>query len=297
MDEPWADASFAAQPTAEYLPDAQPPAGYGSEAQPPAIYRPPPAFAPPAFRVAPLNEAQVLGGTTYPDRQTYPDPLPDGDEFPSHARPSWHPSRLVRRDRGERRRRRVSIAVVAAVVVALSSIVAALITDGSQGSHPTRGLLVPDSVDEYTRISTLTSAQLHGLFATTGGTFGAIPAADLEAAQVGVYQANDLSSMVFIGFTAADSPSIGAQLRTEPADKVADGVLDSAAPSSPSIAADAGPLGGALRCARLVLAGQEAIAGVWADRDTLGIVVVVDTGATTTHTSAVTRDLRAEAEH
>lgn len=279
VDEPWSSGALPAPP--------------------PSGYEPPPAFAPPVFRVAPLNETQVLGGTSYP-HLPYAQPL----AYPAPYGPSpyppvaWHPSitwQPTQHDSRARRHRLISIGTVAALVVALGAIAAVLVS-GAGGRHMSRSLSLPESVDEYSRISTISGAQLRGLFT---GTFATMPIADLEAAKVAVYDANDKGqpSLVFIGFSAQDSPSVGAQLHTEPADDVAADVLNSGGASSPPVKVDAGPLGGALKCAHVDVGGEDAIAGVWADHDTLGIVLIVDSTGTTSHTSAVTRDFRAKAEH
>ncbi len=62
---------------------------------------------------------------------------------------------------------------------------------------------------------------------------------------------------------------------------------------------DAGPLGGSLRCGKAHVDGLFASVGVWADSDTLGLVLLFDPslGPSTEETGAVTRAFRAQAEH
>jgi hypothetical protein len=264
-------------------------------------YVPPPAFAPPAQRVPPLNETEVLGRTSYPyapPAYAYAQPQPPVAWYPA---PGWQPPHL---DVRARRRRHLSVLTSVAVIAALVAIGAVLLS-GSTTTHP-RSLSLPSSVDDYTRVRTLSGQQVNSMFSGSGGTFGVIPPADLAAARVGVYAelSDDDPTMLFIGFTGQDSPSIGAQLRTGPAGLVAEQVLDGAGATTGPQQVDAGPLGGAMRCAIVDIDGDDASVGVWADDDTLGIVLIVGstitthtTAPTTAHTSLVTRDFRAAAEH
>lgn len=248
-------------------------------------YRPPPPFAPPAYRVPPLNEGAVLGATSYGPQSA---PVPDIAPFPAY--------------RYGRPRRRPALLIAVSVIAALIAIVAALVS----GGHPrhVRSLALPSSVDDYTRVTTLTGPRVRSLFTAAPAAFAGIASDDLAHAIVGVYQDDaDLHpSMLFIGFTAHDSPSLGAQLRHSSADTIAARVLGGAGATSTVLSVDAGPLGGALRCATVDLDGAEGGVGVWADRDTLGIVLLVDPaliGAVppTGRTATVTREVRAAAEH
>jgi hypothetical protein len=246
----------------------------------PPDYLPPPPFAPPALRVAPLNETQVLGRTSYPNGPYAPPPT----AYQPSAYPppiTWHPTRTAQRNAGSRRRVTMSFVTAGVAVVALVAIVTVLV--GGATDHTARSLSVPDSVDEYTRISTISGSELRGLFGQ-GGVFGTVPADDLAAAKVAVYGQRD------------DSQPSGTQLRHDSADQVTSDVLDGAGSTGTPLIVNAGPLGGALKCANLSLDGEQASAGVWADDDTLGIVLIIDS-TITQHTSTVTRDLRAKAEH
>lgn len=254
-------------------------------------YVPPPAFAPPAQRVAPLNEVAVLGQSSYPPGP-YPQPVPPW--FP----PAPPPPALV-----AKRQRRVSLVVSVAVVAALIAIGAVLVS-GATARDP-RSLSLPRSVDEYTQVSTLSGAQVQHVFAG-GSAFGGLPSADLDSAKVGVYSAmgEPGPSMVFIGFDADESPTLGSQLHNTASDVVATQVLVGAGAGAGVQHVDAGPLGGALQCATIDLSGQSASVGVWADHDTLGIVLIVDSTLTahgaarsTAHATKVTRDFRTAAEH
>jgi hypothetical protein len=257
-------------------------------------YVPPPAFAPPAQRVAPLNEVAVLGRSSYPPG-LYPQPAPAW--FPPPPPPPLSEAHLAKRQR------HVSVVVSVAVVAALIAIGAVLIS-GATARDP-RSLSLPRSVDEYTQVSTLTGPQVQHVLAG-GSAFGSLPSTDLDSAKVGVYSAlgEPGPSMVFIGFDADESPTLGSQLHHTAADVVAAQVLVGAGAGAGVQHADAGPLGGALQCATIDLSGQSASVGVWADHDTLGIVLIVDSTLTAhgaarsiAHATHVTRDFRAAAEH
>lgn len=244
-----------------------------------------------------MNETAVLGRTSYaPSSGVYaPPPLA---WYPPTA---WQPRHL---DGTARRRRTVSVLTAMAVLTALVAICAVLLSS-SPATHHVRSLNLPTAVDNYTKVSTLNGSQVRSMFTAGGGPFGSMTARDLDGARIGVYAALDDTdpTLLFIGFTGHDSPSVGAQLRTDPAASVADQVLSGAGATTGSTTVDAGPLGGAMRCAIVDLDGQHASTAVWADADTLGIVLIIDptistrAGSTTAHTSAVTRDLRAKAEH
>ncbi len=260
-----------------------------------AGYQPPPPFAPPVYRVAPLNETQVYGRSSYP---------PGADAPGGDAAGRWSPVTEVARqwpripglpERTGTRRRRVSIAVAGAVVAALAVIAAVLVT--APAGHRPRTLTLPEAVDEYARLSTLNGAQLSPLF-DDGGRLAAIPVEDLTAATVAVYgdRSDTANTLIFIGFSASDSPTVGRELRHEAAADVTASLLAGVGSTSRPVRVDAGPLGGAMRCGSLDLRGVSASAGVWADRDTLGIVLIVGFSPTE-HTSVVTRDFRGRAEH
>jgi hypothetical protein len=263
-------------------------------------YVPPPPFAPPPLRVAPLNEAAVLGRTSYP-HGPYAQPVTPPPAAAWYPASGWLPPHL---DDSARRRRSLSVLVSLGVIASLVVIGTVLLSGSS--THRARSLSLPESVDNYTKVSTLSGAQVRSMFTAGAGTFGAVPADDLAAARVGIYAElnNTEPSMLFIGFTGQDSPSIGAQLRTGPAGEVAEAILSTAGATSGPQSVDAGPLGGAMRCATVDVDGDAATIAVWADDDTLGIVLIIGstltahtTAPTTAHTSSVTRDFRAKAEH
>lgn len=253
-------------------------------------YVPPPAFAPPELRVAPLNEISVLGTSSYPATA---EPAPIGF--------GWH---APQRDVSARRRRVTSVLVAVCVVAALATIATVLVS--SVVGSPRHTLSLPDSVGSYTRLNTLAGGQVESLFAAGTATFRGVGLDDLHGALVGVYGALDGTqpSMLFIGFRADDSPTIGPGLHTEAAADVAAQVLDQPGSTIAPQSVDAGPLGGAMRCATVVLDGALASAGVWADHDTLGIVLLDQStltahsaGASNKHTGVLTRQFRAAAEH
>lgn len=251
-------------------------------------YTPPPAFAPPALRVAPLNESAVLGATSYPPGQyaAYEQPA-----WPTPSQPSWEQADRTARNRS------LTVLVSLGVAAALVAVATILLTSATR--HDRRSLSLPQSVDEYTKVQELSGIQVQSLF-KTGGSFGAqIPLDDLASAVVGLYSepGHVDPTMLFVGFTAQDSPSIGSQLHTDPADSVTERVLTGAGTTTPTFV-DAGPLGGSMRCARIDVDGVDGAVGVWADQDTLGIVLLLEpTTPTTGRTSTVTREFRAASEH
>ncbi|HEY8302093.1 MAG TPA: hypothetical protein VIG48_09350 [Jatrophihabitans sp.] len=258
-------------------------------------YEAPAPFAPPSLRSAPLNEQAVYGRSTYPHSPMVPVPVAPPPPAPGQWQPGvgWVPA--GHRTRSAARRR--TIAMVAAVSLALVAVIGALAI-GRAG--PTgHSLSLPESAGSYVRISALSSDHIRSIFGSTGA-FGAIPAADLGKARIGIYGRGGQSapSALFIGFSAADSPNIGRQLHVEAADQVTSDVLTSAGAAT-GVAVDAGPLGGSLRCGRAHVDGLFAEVGVWADGDTLGLVLLFDPALSpsTAQTGAVTRAFRAEAEH
>jgi hypothetical protein len=272
-------------------------------------YVPPPPFAPPPLRVAPLNETAVLGRTSYPHGPYLTGAYGHAPPYGAYPPPAvawypptaWQPRQL---DGTARRRRTVSVLTAMGVITALVAICAVLLSS-SPATHRARSLSLPTAVDNYLKVSTLSGSQVRSMFTAGGGTFGSVTTSDLDGARVGIYAALDdtAPTMLFIGFTGHDSPSVGAQLRTDPAAAVTDDVLSGAGAAGGSTTVDAGPLGGAMRCAIIDVDGQNASVAVWADADTLGIVLIIDpslsvrAGSTTAQTSAVTRDFRAQAEH
>jgi hypothetical protein len=254
----------------------------GSKDVPENGYVAPLPFAPPAFRVAPLNETEILGRSTYPPAETT----------------GWRPVPLPNRGRSPRARRRVTVGIAVAVVASLVAIGTTL--SSGADSRQTRSLSLPDTVDTYSQVTHLDGAQVSSLFAAAGGTFGGIGSDDLRGAVVGIYAdvGDSEPNLLFVGFTAADSPRLGARLRAGSPDSLATAVLD----GTPALRVDPGPFGGAMRCANIDLDGELATVGVWTDQDTLGIVLIVAAPpatmpSTPAETASVTRDFRAAAEH
>ena len=170
--------------------------------------------------------------------------------------------------------RRRTIALVAAVSLALLAVVGALAVGHAGPSR--RSLSLPESAGAYVRLSTLSGDHIRSIFGSSGA-FGNIPSVDLAKARIGIYgrSAQGSPSALFIGFAAADSPDIGQQLQAEAAAQVTSDVLAGAgAPAATEV--DAGPLGGSLRCGKAHVDGLFASVGVWADSDTLGLVLLFD---------------------
>lgn len=264
-------------------------------------YEPPAPFAPPSLRGAPLNELYVLGRTTYPASPMqpvayppighgYPPPPPAGPWSPGQG---WAPQQTV--DRSARRR---TIAVVVAVGLVLVAVLAVLSVSAAGPSR--RSLSLPDTAGPYLRLSSVSGSQISSIIGSHG-TFGSIPDSDLAKAKIAIYArgAQSAPRALFIGFDAADSPTVGGQLRSEDAAQVTDSVLAGAGAAGNSVAVDAGPLGGSMKCSAVRVDGLDATVGVWADADTLGVVLLFDPtlGPSLPQTGAVTRMFRAQAEH
>jgi hypothetical protein len=258
-------------------------------------YRPPAPFAPPALRTPPLNEWQVLGRSTYPDSQLHPPPaVPPGvtQWYPGQG---WvpHPHKAT-----ERTLRHRTVIVVASVVAALLTLVGFLaITDSGPRTHT---LSLPDTAGPYVKLSTLSPSHITTIFGSNG-TFGSIPSADLAHAKVGVYGrgSGGAPTLLFVGFSADQSPTIGEQLRSEDSAQVTQDVLYGAGGATAPQIVDAGPLGGSMKCSNVRVDGLDAAVGVWADSDTLGVVLLFDPTVIPgpESTGAVTRTFRSRAEH
>ena len=95
------------------------------------------------------------------------------------------------------------------------------------------------------------------------------------------------------------APSTGLTMVSRIGVRVADTVLAGAGVEANSVAFSAGPLGGALKCSAVRVAGLDATVGVWADSDTLGMLLLFDPtlGPALPQAGAVTRTFREQAEH
>jgi hypothetical protein len=197
-----------------------------------------------------------------------------------------------------RARRRVTVGIALAAVASLIAIGTTL--SSGENARQARSLSLPETVDSYAQVTHLDGRQVETLFASAGGTFTGIASDDLRHAVVGIYANIGASdpNLLFVGFSAADSPRLGARLRAGSPDSLAAAVLG----ATPAQRVDPGPLGGAMRCANINLDGELATVGVWTDQDTLGIVLIVAAPpatmpSTPAETASVTRDFRAAAEH
>lgn len=268
-------------------------AGGGSE---PSDYRPPAPFAPPAYRTPPMNEREVLGRSSYPGPPPFLQPATQAWLMPSPPPP---PPPMSDAAKHASRTRHRTTAVVVTLAVALVAVVAALLV-GSTSTHRARSLSLPDTAGGYVKLSTISGSRITTILGSSG-TFGTIPNDDVAHAKVGIYGRGPQSapSLLFIGFNASDSPTLGRQLRSEDPRHVTEDVLDGAGAASTALTVDAGPLGGSLRCGAVRMDGVDAAVGVWADPDTLGMVLVIDPVAppSVSRTGEVTREFRGKAEH
>jgi hypothetical protein len=258
-------------------------------------YEPPPAFAPPLLRTAPLNESEVLGRTSYPDgpyASWFPPTSPPLKPTPVTALPA------------ARRPRRGTIAVSVILVVALLGVGIALgLNTGSD--HGSRSISLPMTVSSYNRSPDYSQAQLLALLGN--GVLGtAITSDDMRNAKAGVYRNTSpglptgsvVPAVVFLGFNADESPGVGGRLHRQRPEAVTDEVLLGAGGGAFQITWAAGPLGGSIRCGDVQIYGETATIGVWADYDTLGIVLTIPSVGTAPldYMGRLTRRIRAAAE-
>jgi hypothetical protein len=269
--------------------------------QPADAYVPPAPFAPPALRSAPLNEVAVLGRSTYPGSPMVPMPVapPPTAWYPGQG---WVPGQPPGRRAAEASARRRTVVTVVAVATALVVLVTALTVANPGASR--HSVSLPTNAGDYVKLSTVTGSRIQTIFGSSG-TFSTFATNDLVHAKVGIYGHSAASSptVLFLGFNASDSPAIGRQLRTEDAAQVTEQVLAGAGAGAGSnalpVSVSAGPLGGSIRCSPVHVGGLDAEVGVWADSDTLGIVLLFDPALSPSpvETGGITRMFRSVAEH
>ena len=161
-------------------------------------YVPPPAFAPPQLRVAPLNETAVLGRTSYPSGPYAQPPQLPGTGLAARRRLAAAAARPQRAAA-----RAVASSSSACVIVALAAI--GIVVSRSRGAaHRAHTLHLPQAFDNYTRVTTLQGSQVQSMFTAGAATFGGIGSDDLTDALVAVYAdiSDSSPSVLFIGFTA-----------------------------------------------------------------------------------------------
>jgi hypothetical protein len=255
-------------------------------------YEPPPAYAPPLLRTAPLNESQVLGRTTYPHGPYAAWSPPPASLTVTVSPPTTQPEA----------RRGAMILVIASLVVALVGAGVALgLTGGSD--HASRSISLPATVSSYNRSSDYGS-QLVGML-VNGALSKAVSPEDIRNAKAGVYRNTSpglptgsvVPAVVFFGFNADESPGIGRRLHNRPPEEITNRVLLDIGGGAFQITWGAGPLGGSIRCGDVDIYGATASVGIWADNDTLGVVTIPAAGtAPLDYMGRLTRRMRAAAE-
>lgn len=259
-----------------------------------AGYEPPPAFAPPVLRTAPLNERELLGRTTYPNGP-YASWSP-----PVYPQAVSVPSARVR----SRPRRRLTITVVACVAVAVLGVGVALGLSSGSG-RASRSISLPDTVASFDRSLDYTQQQLLTVLGNGVLADVATPQ-DVRNAKAGVYRNTSpglptgsvVPAVVFLGFDADLSPGIGRRLHNLAPSQVTSQVLLGAGGGAFQITWAPGPLGGSIRCGDVQIFGQTASIGIWADHDTLGMVLTIPQAGTAPldYMGRLTRRMRAAAE-
>jgi hypothetical protein len=223
-------------------------------------YRPPPPFAPPSLRSAPL-----AGPAAEP-------PAPPALPAP---------------------RRRIAgalLAVAGAAAVALTLLIVDRTTSPSF-----RRLSLPRTVAEFHLQRSLSPAEVDAL--ASGGSFAGFASADLRSAQVGVYGEGPGAEpkLVLVGLSARADPDVRARLASADGADMADDVVASLG-AYPAVSVAPGPLGGAVECGFMAADGTSASVGVWADRSTVGILELLETRSVDS-TADLTRRFRSASEH
>lgn len=276
-------------------------------------YEPPPAFAPPALRSPALNEREMLGAPGYaPGSEVayevaselgyeagayeagaygalsgsapYPWPAP----VPPATAPTHLRHRLGRR----------SLVIGSLVLVALVALTVVL-TVSSAPSRARHAIALPAAVGGYVKQHEMHGPELLSLVGA--GMLGStIVAGDLNHAKAAVYSNGTAAApaLMFLGFNADESPTIGDQLHHLDPGQITHDILAGAGLTVGQEQFSPGPLGGAMRCAELEVGHESVAIGVWADHDTLGLLVLVAVGRPPTlgFTAGLTRTMRAAAE-
>lgn len=259
-----------------------------------ADYDPPPAFAPPLLRTAPMNERQLLGRTTYPD-----------GPYAAWPPPAYPPAVSVPSARVRSPLRRgLTITIAACLAVAVLGIGIALGLSNASG-HASRSISLPTTVSSYERSLEYSQDQVLATLGT-GVLRGPVTQDDIRDAKAGVYRNTSpglptgsvVPAVVFIGFDADQSPGIGRRLHTLPPSRVTSQVLIGAGGGSFQITWAPGPLGGSIRSGDVQILGETATIGIWADSDTLGMILTIPSAGTAPldYMARLTRRMRAAAE-
>jgi hypothetical protein len=238
-------------------------------------YEPPPAFAPPSARTGPLTPQQVHALLTPTAGSAGAEP----DRALPLARTPWA---LI-----------VGAAVVTAAVLVWALVL--LADAGSDRAQRTR-VSLPAVSGRYQLVQAVDGATVAAMVQRQLGSLGPVQGA-VDAAQVGIYRlgTDGPTTLVFLGFNAADSAQIDRLLGSGSYAQVAAQVLSGVGGGSPA-GMQAGPFGGALQCAQAVKNAQPLTPCAWADRSTLGLVLQIGT-VDLANAGATARSFRSAAEH
>lgn len=244
-------------------------------------YQPPPPFAAPEQRHAPLDPAAL----TWQAGATDAAPGWPAAGGPQPATPPT-PWRLI------------AAAALLVAAVTVWGLVTLMRASGSSPAAQLKRISLPASVADLQLVRSVSGPTVRALLEQQLGPLGPIEDA-MDTAQVGIYRvgSDGPTTVVFLGFNAADSTRIDALLGSQDADGVIDQVMSGAGAGAGAAAHfDPGPLGGALRCAQASKNGQPYTPCVWADRSTLGMVLQIGF-VDTTRAANTTTQFRAAAEH
>lgn len=226
-------------------------------------YQPPPATRPP----------------DPPERrEPYPYAAP---AYPGYFGPPPGPPPMPMPPAPRRRRRGLIVGLSLSAVVAISVLVSLAVSHYNSSGRtydngsPGHRLRVPDASGRYTRMTGPDADRL--LEQTKDELLSSDPTyRDLFAtAKVGIYSRPGLPepALVFIGFAGADDWTTQQQLNAQPAALVLDDVFAGAGVTDPTDV-DAGPLHGVMRCADELPSRASVDLCAWADRSSLGLVLM-----------------------
>jgi len=238
-------------------------------------YEPPPAFAAPEQRTAPVDPATLAPASWSPGWPVAGAPTATAPPTP------W---------------RLIAAAALLVAVVTVWGLVTLMQASGGNRVTPDKRISLPGSVAGLQLVRSVSGPTVRALLEQQLGSLGPIEDA-MDTAQVGIYRvgSDGPTTVVFLGFNAADSTQIDALLGSHDANSVVDQVL-SGAGARGATHAEPGPLGGALRCSQASKNGQPYTPCVWADRSTLGLVLQIGL-IDTARAADTTVQFRTAAEH
>ncbi len=183
----------------------------------------------------------------------------------------------------------IGLCVAAAIVVTTVGVVGVgLVTGTSSTQHgpasshatATRTITLPKSAAGYTRMTGNVARRLVAASRQNAekgaGTVSPAWAAAYAKAKIAFYRNGSAPPLVFIGFSATDTPSVAANLRSAQPSAALDSFFLGAGVSHTSDF-PAGPLGGALRCGTTTRAATPVTMCAWTDSSVVALVAEAGT--------------------